>query len=198
MVRQYPSSWETVRGRACQGNSFRGRGKNTFVGSFIRPYRSKTISMSPVAMWRVAWWTSLGGGGWPAGAAGKRGSKGCSVSGISSWDRKRHFVPPKKSVQLPQMTIAGHHHRRRHRTKLPLSRHQPPVGPSYLPNGRALCNVRADETINEFIVLEWTKTSVLSGLNVVRDLWGKKRNYSVGTVFRSLGGPIYLPTFLSW
>lgn len=36
--------------------------------------------------WRVAVWTSFGG---------LEGRRGCGVSGISSWDRERHFVPPR-------------------------------------------------------------------------------------------------------
>lgn len=64
-------------GRACQGNSFRGRGKNTFVGSFIRP-PPKTISMSPVAVWRVVWWTSLGAEG--GGKREPRKGVACPVS----------------------------------------------------------------------------------------------------------------------
>ena len=81
----------------------------------------------------------------------ERFEKGCSVSGIWLWDRKRHFASPKKSVQLPQMTIADHH-RVHHATKF---------NPSFAINPRcfrifvaALCNVREDETINEFITLE--------------------------------------------
>lgn len=53
---------------------------------------------------------------------------------------------------------------------LPLFYHQPPV--TFVSS--TLFTVLADETINEFIILEWTKASVLSWWNDVRDLWGWK------------------------
>jgi len=86
---------------ACQGNSFRGRDKSTralrsFPASAHTTKTTTIISTTTTTPrrqsrrlgkrgWRVAVWTSFGG---------LEGHRGCGVSGISSWDRERHFVPP--------------------------------------------------------------------------------------------------------
>jgi len=53
----------------------------------------------------------------PAGMACRSGhhlgvKKGCSVSGISSWDRKRHFVPSRSSPRREVGSVPTNDHRR--------------------------------------------------------------------------------------
>lgn len=65
------------------------------------PAPSKTISTSPAAA-RMAC-----RGGHHSGV-----KRGCSVSGISSWDRKRHFVPSRSSPRRGVGSAPTNDHRR--------------------------------------------------------------------------------------
>lgn len=86
---------------ACQGNSFRGRGKSTsctHVRSFVRTPLEDNLGVS-------------GGDGVSQDGHHLGVKRGCSVSGISSWDRKRHFVPSRFSPRQEVGSAPTNDHR---------------------------------------------------------------------------------------